>query len=258
MILPEDPQLVFELSKLSFTEPIDITLPELLQKLLDRRSEQFVQAIFSSDSHQKPDASGAMTAFEVAKINEGVHDALTTYGKHFSKAVELAFRIGAQYREFDISVDYSFPEDLQIESLYELINGFKQAKESGVGYEVLASMRKRIQQKTFEGDPVQQARVDARYYWMPFDDQSSESIAMIIAGRSPLDNEVVLYQNFKAIFQAVEEANPDFYKMSREMQRTKLTAVVEQFKGNILLIDQQPAYQAGSVVDGNPNPNPAP
>lgn len=238
LIMPDDPALLLELSKLAFTEPIDVTLPELLQQLLDRRSDQFVQAIFSSDSHQKPDASGAKTAFEVARINEGVHDALTTYGKLYSQHVELAYRIGAQYREFELTtVDHSFPEDLQIETLDELLARYEAAKKAGVGYEVITAIRKRIQQKTFEGDPQAQARIDARHYWLPFDDRSPEDVAMIIAGRSPLDSQVVLYQNFKAIFQEIEEENESFYLLTRARQRAIVAAKVDEYKERIELID---------------------
>lgn len=258
LFLPDDPALLLELSKLAFTEPVDVTLPELLQKLLDRRTEQFIQAIFSSDSHQKPDASGAKTAFEVARINEGVHDALTTYGKLYSQHVELAYRIGCQYREIPLTnVDHSFPEDLQIEMLDELIARFKAAKESGVGYEVVSSIRKRIQQKTFEGDPKAQKRIATRYYWMPFDDRSPEDVAMIIASRSPEDRDVVLYQNFKSIFQEIEEENPTFAEMAVPKQREILNKKVDEYVGRIKLIDAEvPEEPAMFPDEDKPNEKP--
>lgn len=254
LFLPEDTAQMLELGKLAFTEPIDVSLSEFLQSLIDRRSEQVDQAIFSTDTHRKPDASGAMTAFEVARINEGVHDALVTYMKHFARHFELAYRVGCQYREIPLdSVDFSFPEDLQILTLLELIGEYDAAKKSGVGYEVLAAIQKKIQQKVFEGDPMAQKKIDARYYWKPFADQTAEEVAMIIAGRAPTDYDVVLYQNFVAIFRDIEAANPEFYQMARDKQETILASAVEEYRQRIQLIDQPAPDFAGVGNDNNPN-----
>lgn len=259
LVLPEDAEKLIELQSLAFTEPVDTSVPELLQTLLDRRTEQFIQAIFLSESHQKPDASGAKTAFEVARINEGVHDALTTYGKHFARHVELAYRIGAQYREFELeSIDYSFPEDLQIETLAEMMEQFKQAKETGVGYEVMEAIRRKVRQKTFEGDPETQAKIEARDYFLPFADKSPEDVAMIIASRSDVDSDVVLYQNFRAIFQEIEEADPDFYRYEKNRQRQIIAAKVDEYKERIEMPEPDPDPMAMPAPINEPDPEPMP
>lgn len=241
LILPDDPALIVELSKLSFTEPIDISLPELLQKMLDKKEEQFIRAVFMSDPHQKPDSAGDMTAFEVAKLHEGVEKKLKVFCRHYSRVWELAHRVGMQYREIQYtSVDHSFPEDLQIDTLDELIQRFGQAKEKGVGYEVMTAIRRRIQQKTYEGSPAMQKRIEARYRWLPLDDKSEQEAAMILAARSPLDDTRVLRENHREIFQEIEDENPLFPEMTYRRQREVVMAKVAEFKERIVLIDETP------------------
>lgn len=265
MILPDDPALMVELSKLAYTEPIDVTYPELLEKLIDKKETKFIRTVFMSDPHQKPDGAGDMTAFEVAKLHEGVEKKLKVFCRHYSQCWELGYRIGLQYREIPyVSVDHSFPEDLQIDTLDELIARFGTAKEKGVGYEVLAAIRKRIQQKTFEGSPDMQRRIDARYVWLPFDDKSETETAMILAARSPLDDMRVLRENHREIMMEIEMKNPLFSQMTYEKQRGIVLAKVQEFKERIELVDDTPepeppmfpADEDGNN-DDNPQPNPA-
>lgn len=267
MILPDDPSLILELSKLSFTEPIDISLPELLQTLIEKRETAFIRTVFMSDPHQKPDGAGDMTAFEVAKLHEGVEKKLKVFCRHYSKAWELAYRIGLQYREISYtSVDHSFPEDLQIDTLDELIARFGAAKEKGVGYEVLAAIRKRIQQKTYEGSPEMQKRIDTRYRWLPFDDKSEVETAMILAARSPLDDTRVLWENHREVFFEIEQENQFFVEMTYEKQRDIIAKKVAEFKTRIVLIDaavedeatmfeEVPDSEGSTDEPGTPNAN---
>ena len=250
LILPDDPADITELSKLSFTEPIDIAFPGMLLDMLDKKEQQFVRTVFMSDPHQKPDGAGDMTAFEVAKLHEGVEKKLKVFCRHYSRVWELAYRVGLQYREIPyISVDHSFPEDLQIDTLDELIQRFGSAKEKGVGYEVVAAIRKRIQQKTYEGSPEMQKRIEARYKWLPFDDKSETETTMVLASRSPLDDTRVLRENHREIFQEIEEENPLFADMAFAMQKEIIAAKVAEFKERIVLIDETPDTGAMDFQD---------
>ena len=250
LILPDDPADITELSKLSFTEPIDIAFPGMLLDMLDKKEQQFVRTVFMSDPHQKPDGAGDMTAFEVAKLHEGVEKKLKVFCRHYSRVWELAYRVGMQYREIPyISVDHSFPEDLQIDTLDELIQRFGSAKEKGVGYEVVAAIRKRIQQKTYEGSPEMQKRIEARYKWLPFDDKSETETAMVLASRSPLDDARVLRENHREIFQEIEEENQMFADMAYQRQKEIIAAKVAEFKERIVLIDETPDTGAMDFQD---------
>ena len=256
LILPDDPAGVIELSKLAFTEPIDIAFPGMLLDMLDKKEQQFVRTVFMSVPHQKPDGAGDMTAFEVAKLHEGVEKKLKVFCRHYSRVWELAYRVGMQYREIPyISVDHSFPEDLQIDTLDELIARFGSAKEKGVGYEVVAAIRKRIQQKTYEGSPEMQKRIEAPYKWLPFDDKSETETAMVLASRSPLDDARVLRENHREIMQEIEEENPMFADMAYQRQKAIIAAKVAESKERIVLIDEAPDTGAmdfqGTETDTN-------
>lgn len=252
--MPDRPEDLVELSKYAFTEPIDVTLPKFLSELIEKTEKRVMSAVFNSGVFDKPVFRAEKTAHEVSAEMEGISDVLKPFGDCVSRHFELAYRVGAQYREISgLEVDHSFPEDLQIESLDDLVANYEQMKAAGVGFESLAAMRSRIIRKQYEGSPDDIAAIDARYKWLPFVDKSDEIQAMIISGRPEGDDQRVLWENFFVIFQEIENENtaPRFHEMTYEKQRTIVEAKVAQYKERIGLAIEPPAAQ---IADTNAEP----
>lgn len=258
LVLPDNREGLLELSKLAFTEPVDTAFPEFLDSQCEKDEARIMAAVFDTGLYQKPNDSKARTATEIDAVMQGITDVLSRFAGLISRHVEKAYRIAAQYREVQgFEADHSFPDDFDIANLAELLESFKQIKESGVGYEAIATQRARVFQKLFEGSPAIQKKVAARYAWLPFDDKSPEEAVMILASRSPLDDMRVLRENWLEIFKEIEEENPDFPDMTHKKQRAVVMAKVADFKTRIVLIDAEPQPDfAPALPDDTPEDMP--
>ena len=239
--LPEDPRAMLELAKLSFTQPVDISLLQHVDASVETAEKRIMAAVFDSGLYQKPTNSQTRTATEVNAEMDGISDVLHPFGALLSRHFELAYRVAAQYREIqNFTVDHSFPDDLKIETLAYMVAAFDDIKKSGVGYEAIAAQRKRIFQKQFEGSPDVQKRIEARYRFLPFDDKTPEDVSFVLSALSPTDNTRVLWTYWLQIFDEIEEQYAAFPDMEYGRQREIVDAKVQEFKQKMTL--------AGDVV----------
>ena len=242
MVLPEDGNMqnIIELAKLSHTQEIKTELLIWLDNKIEATTAKIMNTLFGAGLFQKPNDSKTMTATEIKSLTEGVSDILAPFGAVESRMFELFYRIGAQYRGFKIEVDKSYPDDLQIEGLSDLVNQFGAIKTNGVGYEAMAAQRARIFQKQFEGNPSMQKAIDARYKFKPWDDKTDEQVSMIAAGRSTEDPARVLWENHLNIFQQIEFNHPMFYEYNYQMQKAIVDAEVVLMTEKIKMPDVDP------------------
>ena len=240
LILPDDPNDLIELSKLSHTEVPDISLLTWLDNKLERTEARIISAVFDSGLVQRPTNTTIKTATEVNSIMEGISDVLAPFGAKISRLYELCFRVYGQYVNIFIDVDHSFPEDLKIEMLPDMVDSFNEMKTAGVGYEATVAQRIRIFQKLFEGNPEIQSQIAARYKFLPFDDKSAEQQAVIISNLATKDPTRVLWTYWKDIFMEIETEYPKFHEMAYKMQQEIVSKKVDEFTLRIVeeTIDQ--------------------
>ena len=246
LILPEDGQKeMIELAKLSHTQEIKIDLLEWLDGKIEATTAKIMNTLFGAGLFQKPTNSVTKTATEINELTAGISDVLAPFGALECRFFELFFRVGAQYQGFELEVDKSYPDDLKIDQLTDMVTTFDNIKKSGVGYEAIVAQRNRIFQKTFEGNPAIQKSIAARYKFKPWDDKNDEQVSMIVASRSATDPERVLWENWLKVFQEIEAKNPMFYEMTYEKQKQ----IVAEQVAEITALIQQPE------VDSVPNFN---
>lgn len=226
---------LIELSKLSYTQPIDISLLQFIDDKQENTLARIMSAIFDSGLVQRPTNTTTKTATEVNSIMEGISDVLAPFGGTFSRHFELCYRVNGQYRAINIDVDHSFPEDLKIEMLPDMIGGFSDIKAAGVGYEAILAQRKRVFQKLFEGNPTVQKQIEARYKFLPFDDKSENEASQILSTLSPTDPTRVLRTFWRDIFMEIEEADPVFHEKTYAAQKVVVDAKVLDFTGRMVL-----------------------
>lgn len=249
LVLPEGAtqDTLLELQRLSFTQPIDISLLQWVDEKIERSVARIMSAVFDSGLVQRADNTRIETAAEVNSIIEGISDVLAPFGAVDCRHFELAHRVAAQYMGIEIEVDKSYPEDLRVELLPDMVDGFEKIKMAGVGYEAMAAQRKRIFQKTFEGKPTIQAQIEARYKFKPFDDKSEQQAAMIVNGLATKDPVRVLWTYWLTIFDEIEMEDPEFhmkeYKLQKEIVDRKVAEVAERIQ--IEQIDAANANPAG-------------
>ena len=250
LILPEEGQKeLLKLAELSHTQEIKIDLLEWIDLKVEKTTAKIMNTLFGSGLFQRPTNSATKTATEVNALTDGISDVLAPFGAVESRHFELFYRIGAQYRGFALDVDKSYPDDLQIETLGDLVQGYADIKTAGVGYEAIVAQRNRIFQKQFEGNPEKQKQIASRYKFKPFDDKTETQEAMIIAGLSPTDDTQILWAYWLQIFQEIENKYPMFHEMTYELQKQKVAEQVALIKATIT----EP--QIDSFNQGTPSPD---
>lgn len=251
LTMPENPEDMIELSKLSYEEPIDISFPDWLDKRIDNTEKQIIATIFSQGLYQKPNESKAKTATEVNAEQEGLSDVLSAFGAKYSQHFELAHRINAQYNEVsNFEVNHSFPQDIKSVTLSELLAEYEKIKDAAVGYDALAAQRSKVLEKLTEGSPEDRAWIEAKYMWLPFADKNDEGIAAILASRSPLDDDRVLWENFLSIFREIQKKYEQFPQMAYEAQKKIVAEQVAATKERIeLAADLSPIDEPNNIAN---------
>jgi len=240
VVLPDNvtPTELIQLSQLSYTQPIDVPYLTWLYELQNISLARFMSAVFDAGLVQRPTNTTSKTATEVNHLVEGISNVLAPFGALDSRHFELAYRVGAQYRNFALDVDKSYPEDLRIEMLPDMVEAFNKMKSSGVGYEAMRAQRGKVNQKVFEGNPGVQKQIEARYKFLPFDDKTEQQAAMILSGLSPADPTYILWAYWKPIFEEIENADPVFYQKTYDLQKKIVDAKTTEFAQRVVLMEQ--------------------
>ena len=255
MLLPEDGQNeLMELAKLSHTQEIKIDLLVWVDGKIESTTAKIMNTLFGAGLFQRPNNATTKTATEVNTLTAGISDVLAPFGSVECRFYELFFRAGAQYRNFEITVDKSYPDDLQIELLPDMVMGFDQIKKAGVGYEATVAQRNRVFQKLFEGSPEIKSAIQARYKFKPWDDKNDEQVAQITAKRAATDPQNVLWENWLEIMMEIEDANPLFYQMTRKRQKEIVAAQVAIITAQIQEPNIDPLNAPNINQDNNANP----
>ena len=228
---------LIELSKLSYTQPVDTALLTWLVERIETTEAKITATIFGSGTFQRPNFSKVKTATEVNEIGEGVADILAPFGSHECRVFELFYRVGAEYRGFKLEVDRAMPDDLQVETLLQIVSVFDLINKSGLGFEATTAQRRRVLLKQFEGNPVFIKKIEARYAHKPFDDKSPEETQLIIANLSPKDPMRVLWAYFIHIFAEIEAEDPNFYLKTYTLQKDIVAKKVDEFAAKIVDMD---------------------
>jgi hypothetical protein len=233
--MPTEATALLELNKLAFEEPVDITLPQFYEDMVDKDTERVMKAVLSAGVIEM--ATGSGTATEQNYSYEALYDTLEPFEQKVSLTLELAYRVGAQYMEFDIRVDHRFPKDKRMKPLTELFGEMQLAKSSGAGYDAQRVIFENIIYKLNEDNPEEVTWMLARYDWQPWADKTEEQKTVIVTSRAPNDPERVLYENFLAIFREIEVEQPDFAQMTYEMQKQIVDRKVAEFTQKIVSIN---------------------
>lgn len=229
---------LLELSKMSFVEPVDIGLLQLVQSRIEATEAAVIASVFDSGIVQKPTETKTRTATEISTVMDGISDVLSPFCNTVSSHFELATRVGAQYLEFEIQVEHSFPEDLDIMTLADEVALFKEVEEAGLGYEAKSAQRGRVLQKMHAATPIAQKQISAKYNHEPFAGRNESEIAFILSSRAPLDTDRVLWENFEAIFREIFNEDELFFEKNFAAQQKVVQAKVEEFKTRISLMDE--------------------
>jgi hypothetical protein len=231
------PQDLIDLSKLSFTEELQVDFLEFISAAFEKSEKRLMKTILTPGILERSVTdTGDKTATEVNREYEGLNYVLAPFASGIDRHYELAYRIGAQYLEFPLTAcDRRTPQDLRLELLSDLLATLEAMDKASVSFDIKRPLIERIIAKQNEDDSGRVSAIVAKYKFMPFADKSDEEVMFILASRSPLDSQRVLWENHYEIFQEIEAENPKppFYTLAYDRQKLLVAKKVEDFKTRI-------------------------
>lgn len=193
----------------------------------------------------------ATTATEVAKRYDSVYTTLSRAAQHWAKMYEHTAYLVAEYAEVadDLTVDYYFPADYEMETLDELLLALKHAQESGAGSTIEDGLRARILKKQFKDAPDVVAWEQAQQRHKPFRTKTESEQAMILSMLPESDSSRVLWTFFDEIFTEIRFETPDFPNMplsgaGANTQKAVVAAKVAEYAGRIQAVEAGPTREA--------------
>lgn len=196
-------------------------------------------------------AQVATTATEVAKRYDSVYTILSQAAQHWAEMYEHTAYLVAEYAEVanDLTVDYYFPADYEMETLDELLLALRHAQESGAGATIEDGLRARILKKQFKDAPDVVAWEQAQQRHKPFRTKTESEQAMILSMLPEADPSRVLWTFFDEIFAEIRFETPDFPNMpfsgdGANTQKMVLSIKSAQYAGRIQAVEAAPTRDA--------------
>ena len=222
-----------------------------LKAELDEKPDLIERAMWGILLGEKQDV--ATTATEVARKYDSVYSVLSKAAQHWAEMYEHAAYLVAEYAEVatDLTVDYYFPADYEMETLDELLLALKHAQESGAGSTVEDGIRLRILKKQFKDAPDVVAWEQAQQRHKPFRTKTESEQAMILSMLPEADPSRVLWTFFDEIFTQIRFETPDFPNMpysgaGATTQKAVVAAKVAEYAGRIQAVEAAPTREAFS------------
>lgn len=224
---------IFKLADLYHYESVDLKTVEMMyQRLQDIRVEVPL-AVFSSQMENQ--AATATTATEINYQGEVINNRVYPLAEKCSRLMELIGRVTAQYMGYyDAKISHSFPENLKLETLSELINRLKSAKDAGANAETIFAIQCEIAEKTNAGSQqlIQRMKTFERLKpWRSLDPAQAMAIYQMRANN---DTDRVLYENWDKVKEIVTQKYPAFFNMDYDEQLNILNDVAAELSQNII------------------------
>lgn len=227
---PDQADEFVELSKLSFTEPLDISLVQFLDEQVEKLQKAVFRAVFNQELVDK--TATVQTATEIRIEYDKIYNKLSPFMSAYARVVEKGYRIAFQYLGLSYgSVSLSYPHDFKMKSETELIEEYNSSislpfpiRES-ISYDLLA--------KKYRNSPSTMQMIQTVEAWKPWRDKSAEEIAMIIGMRSETDYQRVLWENWGEISMEIMKSEVAFQNMSLGGQKLMLEGLVDKYREQV-------------------------
>jgi hypothetical protein len=179
-------------------------------------------AIFNKDTFTQSEVS--TTATEIRLNKQSVYNVLYEFGANVSRLfTELGYQIADVLGIRDlIQIDFEIPKDFQMESLEDLIQIRRNAMSSGVPYDIINNIDKKILFKQNQDNFEFVDQIAAQDKWRPFKDKSESERISIISMLPDDDYDKTLYVYFDKIFMQIwsDIKYNNFHKLKYNIQKT--------------------------------------
>jgi hypothetical protein len=225
--LPDRPEEMLDPNKLMGYIHFPPEAGQFLVDQWDKFQEKAVRAVFNSELTTKNEV--AQTARYHIISQEGVYDALWPYSNHISDFCAALSRIIAAFTNYPGGEAYPLiPSNLRFETVDDLFNELKAARDSGASPAACALINTRIMEILLQDDPEGLKRFRVEDYFDPFRGMSEAQALSAMASPMVPEADKVYYQNRARILSALVEKNQRFYDLERMKQRGMIDEAVKE------------------------------
>lgn len=221
------------------TPPIDLLTFQ--KNYIDALKVDCSAAVFTQTQQTKVTgtgggASGApapVTATEIGNNMQGTYDALYPFTEKVSdvwtEEIYTMGRLAGVPDGEDEVITCIFPADLKMKSIEELLVELAAVNAAGGPSYLRDQINNDIAEIMYQGDEIAALMYAVRHKFYPFNGQTADEIAMLIASQYVSKETKILYSNFEAIFNDIDLENPGFWFMTYDEQAVIVEAMVAEY-----------------------------
>jgi len=214
------------LSEMVHYEQIPMDLIRLQKEDLKDLERDTFNAIFGSNVLERTEVT--VTATEKNYDWRAVNNTLLPYAQGYVNMYKFIVITSAHHRQDgdDITVEYGFPKDFNLESINDLLLQRTSAISSKAPYEIVQHIDLNIVQKQNKDNPVFVSSYRSIEQFRPFKDKSLDEIIFIVSMIPPTDSQRIAYFYWNVITQNIFIQFPDFHLFVFEKQRQIVDAEI--------------------------------
>jgi hypothetical protein len=164
---------------------------------------------------------------------QNIYDKLQPYTERISIIFERVVKLMANYYEFDVEVQHSFPVDYQFETEVDLISRYSTAKQAGLSQEILNSYETKILERQYRNNPYKVMLEKSLMKHKPFSDKSESAIISILTNRANNDYDKVLWENWAKVREIINREFEDFPYVNEQRQMQIMESIVDSILQDI-------------------------
>ncbi len=225
--MPSGPDQVVDLEKLLVYKSPDIGILQWQTAYVDALTKAAKEAVFASEVFTK--SAVAETATGKMLDLDSVYDTLYAYGQKLSAMWEFLVTGVAKITQKDAGLYARLlvQRDAKLKGFDALMGDLKEVGETGAGPAVRQSVEDDIARVMFADEPEKYRKWQVRERFNPFSGQSEDKILFLLTSDLVPKREKILYANLGNVFDRVERAHPDFYRMEAGRQVGIVGAVTD-------------------------------
>ncbi|MTB53010.1 hypothetical protein [Lewinella sp. W8] len=219
---------IFPLEKLYHYEMPDLDTVREIKGEIEDLKRSIPVSIFSAQAENTPVVSKTATEnlIEADQINNRVFPVAQQASRIWVKVV----RITGMYMNREVEPSHSFPENLKLESLSQLIARLASAKDAGATQEAIFAFQCEITEKTHAGNMASVENMKAFERHRPWRSLPEGMIEAIRRERGPEDYDRKLLENFDTVKTEILEERPNFYEIDFAQQKRLIRAKLDQLE----------------------------
>ena len=229
--MPDNPQDLFDLSKLVHYSKPDIDLIKLQMQIIDELTAFIKDAAFNSDILTKKQVSDTATGrnIELQNVYDTLYPAATFYAEMWAFINKACAKITGLDKNFYVFTKIN--RDFKLKGWNDLMIDLDLCVKSGAGEAITRAIMADIARQLFIDSDIQFAKYKTKEFFEPFVGKTAEQIMLIIASLPNNDYFRILWTFFGDIFDYIElKEGEEFYFYTREKQQQIVDAKVKELQ----------------------------